>query len=158
MENYSEKQIKIWENSLITVYRAGWMDGTRELGWYALRSLFYEGFSRSKRINGHTCIYTAGGIELEIHSASLAKALLKKLEQHKSTRMESARKEIEEIMLGMGKNTTEIKLQASSCDLGCNTTDSAEEEYTLFATASREKWVFSRLTWNAPLEFVKIIK
>lgn len=158
MKNYSRKQLKIWENSLITAYRAGWIDGTRELGKDALLSLFCEGFGRSKDVNKHMCIYTAGGIEIEIHSASLAKALRKKLEQHNSTRMESARKEIEELMLGMGKNETEVKLQASSCDLGCNTTVSAEEEYTLFATASREKWVFSRLTWNAPLEFVKIIK
>ena len=159
MNKYSEKQIKTWESSMVTYYLDGYLHGTFKLG-ERLLSLFIEGFTRSKDVNGHMCVYDANGFELEIHSASLAKALRLKLKQHNNGKLIKVRDEIVELMKRAGMHDEkEIMLQAYSCDLGCNPSGTnSSEEYILYANASKEKWVFCRPTWNSKLGLERIIK
>jgi hypothetical protein len=159
MNKYSAKQIKTWESSMVTYYLDGYLQGTFKLG-ERLLSLFTEGFTRSKDVNGHMCLFDACGFELEIHSASLAKALRFKLKQHNNGKSLKVREEIVELMMRAGlHDEKEIKMQAYSCDLGCNPSETnSSEEYILYANASREKWVFTRPTWNSKLGLERIIK
>lgn len=79
MKEYSKKQVAIWEKSYITVYRDGYIDAHGEMGEYTLLDIFYNGYTLAGNSpEGNLCIYTAAGVELEIHSKSLARVLRKR--------------------------------------------------------------------------------
>ena len=106
------------------------------------------------------CVYTAGGVEVEIHSKSLARALRKARKTRERLHLSTVRGEIKHIMTKRGQHDpASIALNCAEGDIGYtwSTTD-AGEEITFFAIYSDEKWIFHRSTWAGKLEFVKIIK
>lgn len=158
MKNYTQKQIAIWEKSLVTIWEGGYMQNTGELGESTLLSLFIEGFSRTDDVRGNMCILTAAGIQLEIHSASLAKALRKRLKEHQKNRLNrELRNEMKTVLKSCGKYDRAASFDIAEV-IGCNADDKTTRvEYILFGNGGK-KYVFERITWNAALELVKITK
>lgn len=160
MNTYTEKQLKIWEDSTVTAFRDGCISEYGKLGKATLLGLFVEGFSRSKAANGNMCIFTAGGIELEIHSKSLARALRKARKEREKHHLSTVRNEIKRIMTQRGQHDpVSIALNCAEGDIGYewSKTD-ASEKIVFFAIYSGEKWIFTRQTWASKLEFAEIRK
>ena len=132
------------------------MQNTGALGESTLLSLFNEGFSRTVDVRGHMCIFTAAGIELEIHSASLAKALRKCLKEHKDKVLNrSTREEMQEVLEACGKFDRAASFDIAEVIGVDERTNCARAKYILFG--NRRKYVFVRETWNAALELVRIV-
>ena len=132
------------------------MQNTGELGESTLLSLFNEGFSRTVDVRGHMCIFTAAGIELEIHSASLAKALRKRLKEHKDKLLNrETRKEMQEVLEACGKFDRAASFDIAEVIGVEECANCARIKYILFGNG--RKYVFVRETWNAALELVDIV-
>lgn len=158
MKDKSARQISAWEKSRVTVCTPdGFIEDIRELGEAPLRSLFIEGFSLKGKIqvDGTQRVMTAAGREIVIHSKSLGTALRKRAKQHQWTRSRYLSDALPEMakMIGVKNGIQWLQVQQSPVYIDADT-ESAAERYILHLSGTKEKHIFRRETWNAPLEYL----
>ena len=156
MKDYTEKQIKIWEQSTITTYTAdGYRDNTGTLGSDRLLSLFCEGFILTgKTADGNQLVKNVAGVEMEIHSQSLARALRKKAKRHawSRTRYISDNRHKMAQMIGIQNGIQWLAVQDADVAIDIDK-DTPCETYILIIT-KEIKHVFRRQSWCSPLEYL----
>lgn len=156
MNTYSKKQIAAWEKSLIHVITPeGIIEDTRELGEELLRSLFIEGFSLKGKIQAYGIQHamTAAGREIALDSKTLGRALRKRAKQHRWERRISDELPKMAEMIGIKNGIQWLQIQQSPIYIDADT-ESAAEKYILHLSGTKEKHIFRRKTWNAPLEYL----
>ena len=156
IENYSARQISFWGKSTITTYDSnGYVSGYGYMTSETLLSLFHEGFViTGKTAEGYLTVKNIAGVEIEIHSSSLARALRKAARGHAIDRHRFLSENRQNMAMLIGCKNGFQEMAVFDADIAIDTDlDSPAETYILIITKKIRHRFYCR-AWNAPIEYI----